>query len=254
MAIETQQISASNVIETDTRVFAHPDDISKLDLLNITQPTDIDYILNKVNSITNPIQDRGAFDPTIDQKFPSGAQSGWLYRITKTGTIGAMTLDIGDTIFAIADIVDRTDSSLWVKIDNTENTNILRNNIILTDPSLVGSTNTNIASALAVKTYVDSELMDLNSTLMAAIDEARQIGGSYSTNVSEWLNINLDMIPTNSHMELSDMAESIIRIYIEGWGDIIDGWTHSQGDNVILFENDIEHIGKRCKITYLVKG
>lgn len=254
MAIETQQISASNVIETDTRVFAHPDDISKLDLLNITQPTDIDYMLNKINSITNPIQDRGTFDPTVDGKFPSGAQSGWLYRITKAGTIGSMSMDIGDTIFAIADIVDRLDSSLWVKIDNTENTNILRNNIILTDASLVGSTNNNIPSALAVKTYIDNELMDLNSTLMAAIDEASQVGGSYVTNVSEWLDISLDIIPTNSHMELIDMAESIIRIYIEGWGDIIDGWTHAQGDNAILFENDIDHIGKRCKVTYLVKG
>lgn len=254
MAIETQQISADNVIETSTRVFAHPDDLGKLDLLNITQPTDIDYILNKINSINNPIQDRGEYDPTIDGQFPSGAQSGWLYRIVKAGTIGNMSMDVGDTIFAIADIVDRADSSLWLKIDNTENTNILRSDIIVNDASMIGATNSTISTSLAVKTYVDNELMNLNSTLMAAIDEASQVGGSYVTNVSDWLDINLDTIPTNSHMELIDMAESIIRIYIEGWGDIIDGWTHAQGDNVILFESDIDHVGKRCKITYLVKG
>lgn len=254
MALEIQQISASNVIETDTRVFAHPDDISKLDLLNITQPTDIDYILNKVNSITNPIQDRGTFDPTVDSMFPLGAQSGWLYRVTKAGNIGTMTMDVGDTIFAIADIVDRTDSTLWVKIDNTESSNILRNSIIVTDPKMTGSTNATIPSSLAIKTYVDSELMDLNSTLMALIDNASQVGGSFITNVSDWTDINLDVIPTNSKLELLDMAESIIRIYIEGWGDVIDGWTHIQGSTTILFEDDIEHIGKRCKITYLLRG
>ena len=251
MAIETQQISAENVIETETRVFAHPDDLTKLDLLNITQPTDIDYLLSKVDSIESPIQDKGTFDASVGH-FPSGAGSGWLYRVTTGGTIGFMELSIGDVIFAIGNVVDTADSTLWVKIDNTEGNDILRQSIIDVDVALTDNSNTYIPTQRAVKTYVDTKVSDLETTLLAQITD--HAGATYITNISDWADIELDSIDnTKSTITINDAAESIIRIYIQGWGDIIDGWTHSAGGNIITFEGDINHVGKQCKVSYLVK-
>lgn len=251
MAIETQQISADNVIETELRVFAHPDDLTKLDLLNITQPTDIDYLLNKVDSIGSPIQDKGEFDASTGH-FPSDAVSGWLYRVTAQGTIGNMEMSVGDVIFAIGNVVDTTDSTLWVKIDNTEGNDILRQGIIDGDATFAGASNSYIPTQLAVKTYVDMSVSDMESTLLQQITDHQ--GAQYITNVSDWAQIDIDpIVNTNSLITINDPAESIIRIYIKGWGDIIDGWTHSVGDNKISFVSDINHVGKECKVTYLVK-
>jgi len=249
MAIETQQISADNVVETDLRVFAHPDDLGKLDLLQITAPTDIDYLLNKVDSIQNPIQDMGEFDPTIDGMFPEGAMSGWLYRVANDGDIGSMSLSAGDTIFAIADVVDRTDPSLWVKIDNTEGNDILRTNDIDTDPTMLNATDETIGSALAVKSYVDTMVMDLNTTLMTEIEAAGQSSTS-AIKVTDWVDIVED--GTDSLMVMIEPPAGIVRIYIEAWGDIVDGWTITPGIPEVRFTDDVEHIGKRVKITYLV--
>jgi hypothetical protein len=256
MAIETQQISASNVIETDSRVFAHPSDLEKLDLLNITQPTDIDFLLNKVNSINNPIQDKGEFDP-IDSglMFPNGALAGWMYRIASEGTIGNMNLYPGDVIFAVSNVVDRTDSSLWIKIDNTENPDILRQSILDIDGTLSANTNNKIATQKAVKSYVDNQLQSLNASLMDEIEQLIVSGGAsaYISSVSDWEIISIAANSTDSIISINDDAESIIRIYIEGWGDVIDGWSHPQGSKDIILPGDVEHINKRCKVTYIVK-
>lgn len=249
MAIETQQISADNVIETSNKVFASPSDLDKLDLLTISQPTDLDAILNQVNGIQNPIQNKGNFDASAGT-FPADADSGWLYKISVPGTIDGMELNVGDVIFAVEDVLSTSSSSHWVKIDNSDGTDILRQDIIDTDVTLSSNSNTLIASQKAIKSYVDTTLDNLNTQLMDEINNMNSSQPSYpSVVVSDWINIVDDGVGS-SLITLAEAGKGIIRIYIEAWGDIIKGWDFAPDSDSIIFVDDITHIGKRCLVTY----
>lgn len=249
MPIETQQISADNVIETIDRVFAHPDQLAKVDLISVTSATDLDQIVSQVNSIQNPIQNKGTFDASTGQ-FPADADSGWLYKVTVAGTIDGMELTEGDVIFAIEDVLTTTDSSHWVKIDNTDGADILRQSILDIDGTLSANSDTKIATQKAVKTYVDVSLDALNSQLMDEINAVAASGGTPEVVVSEWINV-LDDGFGGSIMTLPEASKGILRVYVEDWGDIIKGWNFTPETEDVIFANDITHVGKRCIITYL---
>ena len=252
MAIETQQISADNVIETIDRVFATPEQSEKVDLINVTSMTDLDSIVSQVNAIQNPIQNKGDFDASVGT-FPTDADSGWLYRISVGGTIDGLEMTVGDVIFAIGDVTDTSSSSMWVKIDNTDGADILRQTILDADALLGGTSSSDsmLPTQKAVKTYVDTSLDALNTQLMDEINLVSQsAGGSQQVVVSDWIDI-LDDGFGGSVMTLLEPATGIVRIYIEDWGDIIKGWTFTEGTEDIIFESDVTHTGKRCVITYL---
>jgi len=249
MAVETEEISAENVVETDERVFVTPEERDKIDLITVSEETDLDYILSKVDSIQNPIQNKGEFDPSSG-KFPENADSGWLYKITGSGTIDGLTMNPGDVIFAIGDVDDTSSSDMWVKIDNTDSTDILRQNLLNNDTSFTDASDEFIPTQLAVKTYVDNVTDDLNNQLMEEIEAINANVKSTEILVTDWINIE-DNDDGSSIMTLPDSITGVIRIYIEKWGDIIKGWSHTPGDAEILFPDDVTHVGKRCLITYV---
>ena len=248
MAIETQTISASNVVETVDRVFVTPEDKDKIDLLTVSVPTDLDVVLSKVNSISNPIQNKGTFDASAGS-FPAEADSGWLYKVTVGGTIDGMTMDVGDVIFAIEDVLSTTSSTHWVKIENSSDAAVLRQTIIDVDSNLSANSDTLIPSQKAVKTYVDVSLDSLNRQLMDEINALSMGGGSTEVVISDWLDIT--SADTDSVMTLDEPAKGIIRVYIEDWGDILKGWDFTPDTSDVIFINDITHSGKRAIITYL---
>lgn len=249
MAIETQTISADNVVETSTRVFATPQDKSKIDLLTISQPTDLDLILTKVDSIQNPIQNKGTFDASVGT-FPGDAKSGWLFKVSVAGTIDGMDLTPGDVIFAIEDVTSASSSTHWVKVDNTDGADILRQTALDTDVTLSGNSNTKIATQKAVKTYIDTSLDSLNQQLLTEIENLALAATFPTIEVSDWINIEDDGA-NNSIITLPFEAKGIIRVYIEDWGDIIRGWTFTPETVDVIFEANTAHTGKRCIITYI---
>jgi hypothetical protein len=248
MAIETQTISASNVVETVDRVFVTPDQKSKVDLLTVSAPTDLDWVLSKVNSVQSPIQNKGTFDAS-QGSFPADADSGWLYKVTVGGIIDTMTLDVGDVIFAIEDVLSTTSSAHWVKIENSSDAAVLRQTVISTDGLLTANSDTLIPSQKAVKTYVDTSLDALNTQLMDEINAIASVTGVSSVVVSDWIDVLDD--GTDSVMTLDEPAKGIIRVYIEDWGDILKGWDFTADTSDVVFLNDVTHAGKRALITYL---
>jgi hypothetical protein len=250
MPIETQQISAENVVETADRVFCHPDQKSKVELIEVTALTDLDALVSQVNSLESPIVNNGDFDASLGA-FPADAVAGNIYKVTVAGTIDGMDLSLGDILFAIEDIVSSTDSNHWAKIDNSDGADILRETILDTDNTLggVSASDSLIPTQAAVKTYIDDNLDLLNSELMDEINALALSSGLPELVVSDWITI-VDDGSSNSLITLLESSKSIMRIYVEDWGDIIKGWTHTADTTDILFNADITHVGKRCLITY----
>jgi hypothetical protein len=250
MPIETQQISAENVVETADRVFCHPDGKAKVDLLTVSAPTDLDALVSQVNSLDTAVTNKGDFDAS-GGAFPADATSGDIYKVTVAGTIDGMDLTVGDVLLAIEDVVSTTDSTHWAKIDNSDGSDILRETVLDADTTLggVGASDSLIPSQSAVKTYVDTNLDLLNSELMDEINSLALSSGLPDLVVSEWIDI-IDDGSSNSLITLLESAKAIMRIYVEDWGDIIKGWNHTADTTDILFTADITHVGKRCLITY----
>lgn len=88
--------------------------------------------------------------------FPANSVKGYYYPVTVAGTIGGMDLSIGDLVIARKDNASTTLATDWIKIDNTEASDILRTGNI--------STNTDLT--------VDPTKVPDRSTVKAAIDAA----------------------------------------------------------------------------------
>lgn len=88
--------------------------------------------------------------------FPANSIKGYYYPITVAGTIDGMQLSIGDLVIARKDDASTSLAADWIKIDNTEASDILRTGNI--------STNTDLT--------VDPTKVPDRSTVKSAIDAA----------------------------------------------------------------------------------
>jgi len=116
------------------------------------------YIDNKTVSLSTGMNYKGTFDATTEVDFSSlgPATVGDLYSVIGSGVIEGIDLNAGDSIIVNATVTSVTGAEVD-KIDSTESPDLAHwSSDVITDDTLATATDSNIPTALTVKTYVEN--------------------------------------------------------------------------------------------------
>ncbi len=133
-----------------------PVDKTKVDLITITLPADIDDLVLKVDALESSVVLKGPWDASVGT-FPGAgiAQAGYSYQITVAGTVDGIDFSINDRIIAL---VDNASTSVyatnWLKADYSD---------------LVASFNTRTGAVVLLNTDI-SDLMVASTDKPTPVD------------------------------------------------------------------------------------
>lgn len=92
----------------------------KLGLISVTEATDLDEIRTRVDSLDAVVVLQGEWEASTGA-FPSGAQAGYSYIVSTSGSVDGVEFAVGDRLLAIVDSPSAaTYVGNWLKLDYTD--------------------------------------------------------------------------------------------------------------------------------------
>lgn len=109
---------SDDITEGVANLFLNPSDQQKLDYITITQNIDLDALKSDLDSLSSGVTFIDEWDAS-GGSFPSGANTGYLYTVSVSGTVDGVSFSVGDGLIAKVDTASTTTfSGNWIKTES----------------------------------------------------------------------------------------------------------------------------------------
>lgn len=155
------------IIAATTASFTTADE-TKLDLITVTQPVDLDTMEADIAALANGMVYKGNWDASAGT-FPGGwvAQTGWFYTVSVWWTVDSVVFNIDDRLVATTDNASTTTYAWnWTKLDATDAVTSVfsrTGNVVSANGDYTASQVTNVPAGGIAATDVQTALNELDT-------------------------------------------------------------------------------------------
>ena len=252
---------ANGIIDTDIELSGNSDTVLA------SQKAVKAYVDAVTTATTGALLFKGEFDASAG-KFPSDADTGCYYKVSKAGTVDGVDFNVGDSVFAVVDsAATDTYADNWLKVDSTDAISSVAGKVgdvtlELADLTDITATADEVNYLSGVTSKVQDQLdakiakdsIETDGTLPASDTTVPSTSAVvtyvtsvaiHSTKVSDKLTVDSDTVT------LAEAGISIQNIYVDGIGDVATGFTHNTNTDTIKFDdNSLD--GKDVYVTYCI--